>query len=126
MWVNSNFFPGFEALGATLDGRGYAATRSTIGPLLILSPVMKHGELPTRKGLCCHQAHLCASSDFVLHYEALGNPLKARFSVATKPTCGPLLILSLSLKFWESEVAHKWAWWLPLPCGGSPTLHIGE
>ena len=47
------------------DGRGYVATRPTCGPLLILSPALKWWRPPTWQGLCSHQAHLWATSDFL-------------------------------------------------------------
>ena len=53
----------------------------TPGPLvghpLISSPTLKRWGLPRRQGLCSHLAHLCATSDFVPHSEALGTPQAA-------------------------------------------------
>ena len=70
-----------------------------------------------RQGLCSHLAHLWATSDFVLCFEALGTPRGGRGYGATWPTCGPPLILSLALKRWGpprwqglwSHLAHLWA-----------------
>ena len=47
------------------DGKGYVATRPTCGPLLFLSPTLKHRNPPNGKGY-----------------------------VATLLTCGPMMILS--------------------------------
>ena len=59
--------------------------------------------LAKRQGLCSHPAHLWATSDFVPRSEVLGTPLGGTGYVATKPTCGPLLILTPTLKRWAPK-----------------------
>ena len=48
----------------------HVATGPTYGPLLILSPALKHWGPPRQQGLCSHPAHLWATSDFVSGSEA--------------------------------------------------------
>ena len=68
----------------------------------------------TKKLHACSQ---CPTSDLVPRFEALETPAHGRGYVATRPTCGPLLILSRNLKRWGPPIrqglcphqAHLWA-----------------
>ena len=82
----------------------HVANVHTCGPLLIPPPpppTLKCWEHPKRHGLCSQSAHLWATTDFVPCSEALGTPLDGMGYVANLPTCGPLLILSPTLKRWR-------------------------
>ena len=52
------------------NGKGYVATGPICRPHLTLSPALKHWGPPRRRGLCSHWAHLWATSDFVSRSEA--------------------------------------------------------
>ena len=107
----------------------YVATRPTFGPLLILPPPPKRWGPPNRQGFCSQQAHFWATCCFACPSEALRTPHGAGVMcppgsfvatthfvprdamlgtpspcdmgyVATRPICGPLLILSPTQKRW--------------------------
>ena len=65
---------------------------------MILSSALKHHG-PTRKyGLCSRRPHLWATFDFVLRCEALETFERARVMYFSGPNCGPLVILSPTVK----------------------------
>ena len=111
----------------------------TFGPLLVLSPALKHRGPPERQGLCSQSAHfwaidgfealgtprqrgLCSQSthlwaidDIVpllciirapLIGSGIGVPVGGGGYVANLPTCGPLLVLSPTLKHCEPPRRH--------------------
>ena len=54
--------------------QGYVATLPTCGPLLISPPALRRWGSPRRQELCSHPAHLWATSDLALRFEAVGIP----------------------------------------------------
>ena len=117
LWAIADFVPRSDTVGTPEVLECYVATRPTCGPLLILSSSLKCWGRPRPQGLCSHPVHLQATSDFVPRFEAFGSPPRGKGYVATRPTCGPLLILLSALKHWGtpgrqglfSHVAHLWA-----------------
>ena len=55
----------------------HVANLPTCGPLVILSPALKHWGPPRQQRLCSQSAHLWATGDFVPRPEALGTPQTA-------------------------------------------------
>ena len=74
LWATSDSAPRSEAGDTPPGDRGYVATFSTCGPLLILPPALKRWGSPRPQGLCSHVAHLWATSDSAPRSEAVGTP----------------------------------------------------
>ena len=53
---------------------------------------------PKAAGLCTHRVHLLATSDCVSRSKVLANPRVAGRYIATRPTCGPFVIVIRALR----------------------------
>ena len=100
LWATVASVPRCDMLGTPQDGKGLCCQYATSGPLLIPSPALKHwGPPPPQDG----RGHV-ANTPTVRHCgfcpacEALGTPQDGKGYGANLPTCGPLLILSSTLK----------------------------
>ena len=70
------------SVGDPPDGRDYVATKTTCGPLLILSPALKFGDPPNGSADFVSRSEVLPppplmvrpTSDFVLRSEVLGIP----------------------------------------------------
>ena len=98
VWATCTSTPRFEAVGIPQAAEGSLATSSTCGPLRILPPALKRWEPPLQQGLYGPVAHLSAPSNCAPCSKAAGTPRGCRGYVASRPTCGPLVILCLALK----------------------------
>ena len=98
------------------------ATRPIYGPIVILSPALKHWGPPRRYGLCSHGAHLWSTSVFVPCCEVSPPPPSRDGGgyVATRPTCGPLLIFSPARKRVIEPPTNDLEGVIELPCPPHP------
>ena len=87
-----------------LDRMGCVANPPIDGPFLILSPAPKLWGSLRRQGLCSHQDHMWAISEFVPRSEAVGTLEGAWVMYPLGPLGSPVLMLAPFLSVGDPKV----------------------